>query len=139
MKPRYIHNCSACVFLGRYKEHDLYVCQGSGGHKEISTVVARFGDEGRNYTSGLCLALHSYLEGIPSALTEALGRAMALGFVVPLWGGESFVDRLIEKSRARKVYRWAWTSDLRKYWAGTSKHRRPWRITHSMRGKGGRG
>ena len=47
---RYEHDCEQCTLLGQYKEYDLYYCtkQGAG----LGTVVARHGDEGREYASG---------------------------------------------------------------------------------------
>lgn len=50
-KPRYTHDCPACQFLGHYKEYDLYFCD-----NEIAvfkTVIARFGNEGPEYASGM--------------------------------------------------------------------------------------
>ncbi len=63
-KPQYQHDCNRCVFLDRYKitdketkayypgnkSVDLYYCKGSG-------ILARYGNEGSEYTSspvGFC-------------------------------------------------------------------------------------
>ncbi len=61
-KPRFTHDCSSCIFLGRFGDYDLY-------HHTIGieTVVARYGSEGPDYTSGL-------YTNIP-ALEEARRRA----------------------------------------------------------------
>lgn len=45
----YKHDCDRCVSLGEYKGMDLYFCQESFG----PTVVARYGDDGPDYKSGL--------------------------------------------------------------------------------------
>jgi len=64
------------VFLGSvvFEEqlYDLYVC--SHKDKEIDTVVARYGDEGREYGSGV------YFRDTILPLKEAYQRAVALGY-----------------------------------------------------------
>lgn len=52
MKPKYQHDCDNCVFLGQHSEYDLYYCP-QGGHP---TVIARYGNKGEEYTSGLSFA-----------------------------------------------------------------------------------
>jgi len=48
-KPRYKHGCSDCTFLGTRNEYDLYFCpQGT-----LPTVIARYGNEGHEYKSGM--------------------------------------------------------------------------------------
>jgi len=75
-KPTFIHDCKKCVFLGSvvFEEqlYDLYVC--SHKDKEIDTVVARYGDEGREYGSGV------YFRDTILPLKEAYQRAVALGY-----------------------------------------------------------
>jgi hypothetical protein len=46
-KPMFKHDCDKCKFLGTYKRRDLYVCD--------TDLVARFGDGGDEYESGLFL------------------------------------------------------------------------------------
>lgn len=48
--PRFVHDCERCVFLGIELQHDLYICP---PHEEWrrASVVARYGDEGPDYTS----------------------------------------------------------------------------------------
>jgi len=46
-KPNFVHDCDCCEFLGTFNKHDLYFC--SSEH----TVVARYGSDGADYTSGL--------------------------------------------------------------------------------------
>ena len=47
---RYKHDCSDCVYLGKYRDCDLYFCAHGGS---IPTVVARYGNKGYDYISGL--------------------------------------------------------------------------------------
>ena len=47
-KPRYQHDCDNCRYLGEYNEYDLYYCP-QGGYP---TVLARYGNQGEEYTSG---------------------------------------------------------------------------------------
>lgn len=70
MEPRYIHDCDSCIYLGQYKEFDLYYCPGE------PTVVCRYSDDGPDYGSGLISAVS---EDITEDLNEyqvALIRAM---------------------------------------------------------------
>lgn len=46
---RYKHDCETCKFLGHYNEYDLYYCSQTG----LPTVIARYGDDGPEYTSGM--------------------------------------------------------------------------------------
>lgn len=76
-KPFYIHDCPNCTFLGLYVEnegneeatpYDLYYCkQGT-----LPTVIARYGDAGHDYYSGM------NFDSIPS-LAEAQRRAKDRG------------------------------------------------------------
>ncbi len=70
--PLYQHDCAACTFLGTYRAHDLYFCskQPTG-----PTVLARYGHDGREYSSGIAFAAHDPIIG------EALARARARGLV----------------------------------------------------------
>lgn len=70
--PQHQHDCSACIFLGRYGDQDLYFHDG-GDQPILTTVIARHGPDGQ-YSSGLPFAA-----SIP-ALGEALARARAAGF-----------------------------------------------------------
>lgn len=71
-RPKFIHNCSKCIFLGHFDLHDLYVCtQGPG----LRHVVARFDHDDLDYKSGLasaCLDKH---------LNEAYKRARDAGLL----------------------------------------------------------
>lgn len=48
--PRYIHDCKECIYLGQKDEYDLYFCNQGG---LLNTVIARFGNEGPDYISGM--------------------------------------------------------------------------------------
>ena len=78
-EPLYEHDCDKCQYLGQYQsgpatiKHDLYVhCAGDWISE---TVIARFGDEGDEYLSGIVFV------GIDPCLTEAYKRAVASGVV----------------------------------------------------------
>lgn len=70
---RFKHDCSVCKPLGEFHEFDLYWCQESPKH--MATVVARHGNKGEEYTSGL-----SFVDSKPE-LAEALRRATEQGLV----------------------------------------------------------
>lgn len=59
---RYTHDCGECEFLGQYKEYDLYYCE-----KE-PTVIARYGNDGPEYMSGISFV------GVSEPLTIAYKR-----------------------------------------------------------------
>ena len=67
--PTYLHDCPQCVFLGRHNGQDLYFCD-----QTIPTVVARFGDEGSEYTSSMEMVEH-YPE-LKAALRLAIERGL---------------------------------------------------------------
>ena len=71
-KPLYEHDCDLCVFLGSYKEHDLYYHQ----YKDRPlTVVARYSNYGPDYISGMCFATKGKNNSVP-VLYEAKKRAI---------------------------------------------------------------
>ncbi len=72
---RFQHDCDNCKPLGEFGDADLYYC----GEQLIgdNTVIARYSDDGADYTSGLALA-----DKIP-ALGEARKRAIAAGYMTP--------------------------------------------------------
>jgi hypothetical protein len=45
----YVHDCDKCTNLGEYRGHDLYHCEQGG----LPTVIARFGNDGAAYKSGM--------------------------------------------------------------------------------------
>lgn len=47
---RFQHDCDTCIPLGMTAEADLYFCPNE------PTLVARFSDEGSDYSSGICFA-----------------------------------------------------------------------------------
>ena len=60
-KPKYQHDCGRCTFLGTYYDqkhevhNDLYHCDQNKSFGP--TLVARWGPEGWQYSSGLLFAL----------------------------------------------------------------------------------
>ena len=65
---KFPHDCAACRPLGEFREFDLYYCDGV-----LPTVVARYGADGSEYTSGM-------LPNLPE-LVEARIRARAAGYI----------------------------------------------------------
>lgn len=47
--PRYRHDCTTCVYEGRFGRYDAYYC--AAGDTPHNTVVLRYGDEGSQYKS----------------------------------------------------------------------------------------
>ena len=86
--PRFEHNCPNCVFLGQFNEFDLYFCRGrepeyhidlktgEGMWVGLPTVISRYGNDGPEYTSGLCFV------NITPAIGEGVRRAIARGLLV---------------------------------------------------------
>lgn len=72
--PRYTHDCSKCKPLGEFGEYDLYYCETD--LEKHPTVIARFGNEGKDYTSGLVFA-----DYVP-AIAEAKRRAIKHGLLM---------------------------------------------------------
>lgn len=48
MTPKFTHDCDRCTFLGTHLGYDVYRCAQCTG----PTMVARYGNEGSEYTSG---------------------------------------------------------------------------------------
>lgn len=69
--PKFQHDCSRCVYLGHFEDHDLYYCAGE------PTVIARFGDEGPDYGSGLPFA-ETPLAELPEDQGPGSGRLRRL-------------------------------------------------------------
>jgi hypothetical protein len=81
-QPQFTHDCDNCTFLGRHEltdgrfpgKYDLYHCTAQGS----ATVIARYGNEGEQYTSGIVIG-KQYPD---SPLAEALRRAVSRGLKV---------------------------------------------------------
>lgn len=57
--PRYKHECKQCIFLGCKEQYDLYFC--SVG-VEGETVIARYGNKGYEYLSGMAFSINEPLK-----------------------------------------------------------------------------
>lgn len=62
-KPRFVHDCESCDFVGHFAGHDLYLCPLQGG-----TRVARYGNEGSEYTSVSAQMVGELVHNTPAAL-----------------------------------------------------------------------
>jgi len=76
--PTYLHDCNHCKFLGTINVDDqiadLYYCNPLKKHLS-GTVIARYGNEGPNYSSGMGFAV------ISPVLALAATRAIVLGYM----------------------------------------------------------
>lgn len=70
-QPLFTHDCDCCSFLGSFGNHDLYYC----GRGARETIIARYGNEGFDYTSGIVFA------SVDRHIGEGLKRAKAMGLV----------------------------------------------------------
>ncbi len=72
--PKYTHDCENCKFLGTHKDHDLYFCE---DEKDgfFDTVIARYGNEGSEYKSGMIFAKEGHI------LFETKKRVLEMGLV----------------------------------------------------------
>jgi hypothetical protein len=57
-KPKYIHDCDKCVFLGHLLDRDIYFCKKGNS----PTIILRYGNDGPEYLSGLCFATQKMLD-----------------------------------------------------------------------------
>lgn len=66
-KPMFKHDCDSCIFLGNYiggvftdstemDIYDLYYCPGDDDNPIHATVIARYGNAGWEYQSGMNFA-----------------------------------------------------------------------------------
>ena len=75
-KPMYTHDCSRCTFLGTFEDYDLYYCPQGG----LTTVIARFGNKGAEYMSGLPV-INKHIGGKLNPLWIAKIRAKLDGLI----------------------------------------------------------
>jgi hypothetical protein len=77
VQPRFEHDCEKCVFLGRLGlpegYYDLYFCEQG---RDFPTVIARFGDDGPDYNSGLAAADQDPALRVAKRLAEEKGLLM---------------------------------------------------------------
>lgn len=66
---RHTHDCNDCIPLGQYLENDLYYCRKGPRH----TVIARFGSDGPEYTSGFGLVSIDKRLHIANEMAKAAG------------------------------------------------------------------
>jgi hypothetical protein len=93
--PQHTHDCSACIFLGRLGNDDLYLHQ-----SEVeNTVIARSGSDGPAYSSGM-----GFSYGQSHRLTEARHRAEKLGLhTYNAIEAMHYATTETERARAREV------------------------------------
>lgn len=64
---RYKHDCNSCISLGVFGDYDLYFC-----NKVLKSVLARYGNKGHEYTSGLGSANYALKEAEKRAKEKKL-------------------------------------------------------------------
>jgi hypothetical protein len=77
--PRYVHDCTDCVYLGEHEHYDLYVCKVRTLMAPIPTLIARFSSDGPDYTSMSMLVFPEHAELVASSMpqmSEAYRRAL---------------------------------------------------------------
>jgi len=78
--PLFKHDCACCIYLGEFDGEDLYY---HGSEKDaMITVIARFGNQGGEYASGLVFG-EMEKEDLTSSLGEAYRRAKMGGLRIP--------------------------------------------------------
>ena len=77
LKPRYTHDCKTCVFIGQIMEYDLYICK--------TTIIARYGNEGPEYSSGGGLHLRNLHLELSYVICDNCGNGH-YGFDCPVCG-----------------------------------------------------
>lgn len=108
-KPRFKHDCKACIFLGTYAGHDLYYCKGSESSSMGGSLIARYGNDGSNYASSSPSITHKLSspimqqDGLDSirAIRVALLIAYDMGIVGDYKDNQSKGYRII---RQRKLH-----------------------------------
>jgi hypothetical protein len=58
--PLFTHDSACCTFLGNDEEHDFYFCNKQVGGE---TVIARYGNDGPDYISGIHSAVSASNRG----------------------------------------------------------------------------
>ena len=80
--PEHDHDCLRCKYLGHVvignERQDLWFCSSSS----IPTLIARWGSEGSQYSSGLTFGVSDFAyHDYNAPLAQALMRAVALGLI----------------------------------------------------------
>ena len=75
--PKFIHDCTACKFMGTLSHIDrvcdLYYHPGTNNMLD-STIIARYGNEEPNYTSGITFAAYNPVIAIAAIRALFLGH-----------------------------------------------------------------
>ena len=110
------HDCNSCIFLGNYKGCDLYICK---KHSGLHSLIAREGNEGSEYRSGLWGYVHNNL------YREIHKRALARGVVSPEESRNILRYRALDKFRqyylAKALKKARVSQDIEKYMVALDK------------------
>lgn len=74
-KPVFVHDCDTCTFLGTYHGQDLYVHGTPENPSSGGSIIARYGSEGWEYSSGWVFGVKR--ENPHPELAEAARRYLA--------------------------------------------------------------
>jgi len=91
---RYEHDCDNCVFLGRWKEFDLYYCPSAESNND--NFIARYGTGG-SYLSGYSIAIEQYKSASNGKSLEPLGMAVTFTKDTPV------LNRMFNESKILHV------------------------------------
>ena len=72
--PKFKHDSDCCQFLGTLDDVDMYFCR-----EDHATVIARFGDDGPDYVSGVMFAKLARVDGRMLVLVETTSGALKPG------------------------------------------------------------
>jgi hypothetical protein len=93
----YRHDCNRCRYLGAFRAHDLYYCTAQEKHLGMPTVIARFGNDGPDYVSGLAIA----------PLDPILARALS---IVEVGDETTWIPASVRESTVLESDMWARTA-----------------------------
>lgn len=79
--PQFVHDSTCCAFVGRSADgtHDLYVCSAKTASTKDRTYIARYGNDGPEYTSCIDIILDSYAADHPEAFKYCVEARKATG------------------------------------------------------------
>ncbi len=94
-EPQYQHDCNNCVFLGQdYQEdrngYDLYICCANQESHFGTSVLARYGNEPREYISGPLQVQLRHMDRTPWSFM-AIRRAIKEGLIT----GDTLVKSIV--------------------------------------------
>lgn len=92
----FLHDCDKCIFLGTVviseQMQDLYYCPNELGGPTIPTIIARWSDEGGDYSSGLCFGESTLVRHVNG---DSRGNAgLMVAYTLAMANGLDVTDRM---------------------------------------------